>query len=102
LSWRLVPTLTKHFGECVHVNKIALPCPAPDTQIWDYAKENGYIVITQDADFLHLLNAKGYPPKIVLLRTGNISVKEAEEILFQAKQSIMELEQKEFGLLEIL
>jgi predicted nuclease of predicted toxin-antitoxin system len=102
LSWRLVPTLTKHFGECAHVNKTALPCPAPDTQIWDYAKENGYIIVTQDSDFLHFLNAKGYPPKIVLLRTGNISTKEAEEILLQSKQSIIELEQKEFGLLEIL
>jgi predicted nuclease of predicted toxin-antitoxin system len=102
LSWRLVPALTEHFGECAHVNKTALPYPAPDIQIWDYAKENGYIIVTQDSDFLHFLNAKGYPPKIVLLRTGNISTQEAEEILLQSKQSIIELEQKDFGLLEIL
>jgi predicted nuclease of predicted toxin-antitoxin system len=102
LSWRLVPTLTKHFGECVHVNQTALPRPAPDIQIWDYAKENGYSIVTQDTDFLHFLAAKGYPPKIVLLRTGNIGAKNAGEILLQAKQSIMELEEKEIGLLEIL
>jgi predicted nuclease of predicted toxin-antitoxin system len=43
-----------------------------------------------------------YLPKIVLLRTGNISTKEAEEILLQSKQSITELDQKDLGLLEIL
>jgi predicted nuclease of predicted toxin-antitoxin system len=102
ISWRLIPALTEHFGECTHVNKTTLPYPASDIQIWDHAKKNGYIIVTQDSDFLHLLNAKGYPPKIVLLRTGNTSTKEAEEILLQSKQSITELEQKDLGLLEVL
>ena len=102
ISWRLIPVLAKHFGECAHINKTAVPCPAPDTLIWDYARENGYVIVTQDSDFLHFLNAKGYPPKIVLLRTGNVSTGAVEEILLQSKQSIIELDQKDLGLLEIL
>jgi predicted nuclease of predicted toxin-antitoxin system len=79
----------------------SLPVPAADTRIWNYARENGCIIVTQDSDFLNLLQTKGYPPKIILLRTGNISAREAERILLQAKPSIKELERQHLGLLEI-
>jgi len=102
LSWRLTTVLSQHFGECVHVNKTELPKPAKDTEIWNYAASNGYIIITQDSDFLHLFETKGFPPKIVLLRVGNIDRKTAEEILLQAKSSIVELENSDYGLLEIV
>ena len=101
LSWKLCSLLAPHFGECAHVNKTSLPFPAPDTRIWNYAGENGCIIVTQDSDFLNFLQTKGYPPKIVLLHTGNISTREAERILLQAKPSIEELDQKDLGLLEI-
>ena len=94
--------LAEQFGECIHVNKTDLPIPAKDTDIWNYAAVNGYIIITQDSDFLNLFETRGYPPKIVLLRTGNMSVKETGEILIQAKNSIEELEKNDYGLLEII
>ena len=102
LSWRLTPLLSEQFGECIHVNQTTLPKPAKDTEIWNYAAANGYIIVTQDSDFLNLFETRGYPPKIILLRTGNISRKEAEMILVQAKPSIDDLEKNEYGLLEIL
>jgi predicted nuclease of predicted toxin-antitoxin system len=102
LSWRLIPVLAENFGECTHVNKIGLPVSPTDTQIWKYAAENDYIIVTQDSDFLNFLETKGYPPKVVLLRTGNISRKQAEAILLQAKASIEELDQGNLGLVEII
>jgi len=102
LSWRLKNSLSEHFGECAHVNQTSLSKPATDTEIWNYAAENGYIIITQDADFLNLFETRGYPPKIVLLRVGNMGRKEAEEILLQARLSIEDLEKSEYGLLEIV
>jgi len=102
ISWRLTTVLSQHFGECVHVNKTELPKPAKDTEIWNYAAANGYIIITKDSDFLHLFETKGFPPKIVLLRIGNIDRKTAEKILLQAKSSIVELENSDYGLLEIV
>jgi predicted nuclease of predicted toxin-antitoxin system len=94
--------LSEHFGECIHVNKTDLPKPAKDTEIWNYAKTNGYIIITQDSDFLHLFETKGFPPKVILLRVGNIDRKTAEIILLQAKTSILELKNGDYGLLEII
>jgi predicted nuclease of predicted toxin-antitoxin system len=102
LFWRLTAILAEHFGECTHVNKIGLPLPPSDSVIWHYAAQNGYIIVTQDADFLNFLETQGYPPKVILLRTGNISRKQAETILLQAKASIEDLDQGDWGLLEIL
>jgi predicted nuclease of predicted toxin-antitoxin system len=94
--------LTEHFGECIHVNKTDLPKPAKDTEIWNYAAANGYSIITQDSDFLNLFETKGFPPKIILLRVGNMNRKMAEEVILQAKASILDLENSDCGLLEIL
>ena len=94
--------LCEHFGECAHVNKTGLPVPATDSGIWDYAARNGFIIVTQDSDFVHLLEAKGHPPKVVLLRTGNMSTRETGIVLMQAKPSIADLYQNDYGLLEIL
>jgi predicted nuclease of predicted toxin-antitoxin system len=84
------------------VNQANLPKPAKDTEIWNHASTNGYIIVTQDSDFLNLFETRGYPPKIVLLRTGNMDKKKAEEILLQAKPSIEYLEKNDYRLLEII
>ena len=102
VSWRLTAVLSEHFGECIHVNKTELPKPAKDTEIWKYAAKNGYTIVTQDSDFVNLIEAKGFPPKLILLRTGNIDRKTAENILLHNKLSILELENGNYGLLEIV
>jgi len=102
ISWRLTSVLSENFGECVHVNKTELPKPAKDTEIWNYAATNGYTIITRDSDFLHLFETKGFPPKIILMRVGNIDRETAEKILLQAKSSITDLENGDYGLLEII
>ena len=102
LSWRLTAALTEEFGECVHVNKTELPKPAKDTEIWNYAAINGYTIVTQDSDFLSLFQIRGFPPKIILLRVGNIDRKTAEKILVSAKPSIISFENDDNGLLEII
>jgi predicted nuclease of predicted toxin-antitoxin system len=102
LSWRLTSVLSNHFGECIHVNRTELLKPAKDSEIWNYAAANGYTIVTQDSDFLNFFETKGFPPKIILLRVGNMNRKMAEEILIQAKPSILELENNDYGLLEII
>ena len=102
LSWRLTPLLSEQFGECIHVNQTILPKPAKDSEIWNYARANGYIIITQDSDFLNFFETKGYPPKIILLRIGNMDSKKTREILVQAKPVIEDMEKNDYGLLEII
>jgi predicted nuclease of predicted toxin-antitoxin system len=103
LSWKLVSLLKDHFGECIHADNISeLEFPAKDTKIWQYAKDNGYTVITQDNDFANLLVMKGFPPKIILLKTGNCRKKFTADLLIRSKQVIEELlTSEQYGLLEI-
>jgi predicted nuclease of predicted toxin-antitoxin system len=103
VSWRLAPILKEHFGECVHVDNIAnLKFPAKDTAIWQYAKDNGYTIITRDNDFNALVSVRGFPPKIVWLRTGNNRWKVIADFLIRSEKLIEELHlSHEYGLLEI-
>ena len=102
ISWKLVNKLNPIFGQCAHVDLIGLNVPANDIDIWDYALGNGYIIITKDNDFVDLLEVNGFPPKVVLLKTGNNSSRELENLLINAKQMIEDLERNNFGLLEII
>ena len=102
ISWKLVNKLTPIFGECAHVDLIGLNVPVNDIDIWDFALENGYIIITKDNDFVDLLEVHGFPPKVVLLKTGNNSSRVLENLLINAKQMIEDLERNNFGLLEII
>jgi predicted nuclease of predicted toxin-antitoxin system len=70
ISRRIVPEITEYFGECVHVNTIGLPLPPTDLRIWNYAKQYEYIIVTQDTDFLHFFEAKGFPPKVGFSYSG--------------------------------
>lgn len=102
VSWRLSDKLKHYFKDCFHVDNIGLRMPASDNDIWKYAKANELIIVTNDDDFVNLLNFKGYPPKIVLLKTGNQSNQYIEKLLIKHKENIHSFyNNNEIGLLEI-
>ena len=102
ISWKLINKLKPVFGECAHVDLIGLDVPAEDIDIWNYALDNGYIIITKDNDFADLLEINGFPPKVVLLKTGNNSSQALMELLENVKPMIEDLERNNYGLLEIV
>lgn len=65
ISWRLSEKLKFHFEDCTHVGHVGLKIPASDEEIGEYALMNKLIIVTNDEDFIDLLNLKGYPPKII-------------------------------------
>jgi predicted nuclease of predicted toxin-antitoxin system len=91
ISWRLTTILKQHFDECLHVDYVGLASPAKDIDIWNFAKENDLIIISNDTDFLNLINQKGYPPKIVLLKTGNQSNQYIATLLIKHSSDIADL-----------
>jgi predicted nuclease of predicted toxin-antitoxin system len=102
ISWRLTVKLKSHFEDCFHVDHIGLNIPASDTDIWNYALANDLIIVTNDDDFLNFLNIKGFPPKVILLRTGNQSNNYIEMILIKHKADIKVMfDLPHYGLLEI-
>jgi len=102
LSWRLCGDLKDHFEEVQHVDAIGLKVPAKDHEIWEWARQNNFVIVTNDEDFLDLLMVKGFPPQVVLLRTGNKSNKFIKGLLIQHKEDIMSLSGSDhYGIIEI-
>jgi predicted nuclease of predicted toxin-antitoxin system len=103
ISWRLTDKLKNYFDDCKHVDHIELAVPAPDIDIWEYALKNNMIIVTNDEDFINLINLKGFPPKVILLKTGNQSNRYIESLLIKHIQDIQLLHNtSEVGLLEIV
>lgn len=76
-----------------------------DNDIWDYAKKNGYTIVTFDADFADIASIKGNPPKIIWLRTGNLTTKNITRLLKNHYKTIIDFiensDYKEIDCLEI-
>jgi len=102
LSWRLIRKLLPEFPESIHVSETGLTQPATDVAIWDYADKYGYVIVTNDEDYLRLSLSKGFPPKVVLLKTGNQSSNFIYELLFAKKTAIEALSDSELiGVIEL-
>jgi predicted nuclease of predicted toxin-antitoxin system len=72
ISFRVVDRIKALFPQSSHVKDFNLQF-ATDRQIWNFAKENQYDIVTFDADFYDLVTLYGHPPKIIWIRLGNTS-----------------------------
>ncbi len=52
-----------------------------DVDIWNYAKDKGYVIVSKDLDFQQRSLLFGHPPKVVRLRVGNCTVQKIEDLL---------------------
>ena len=59
-----------------------------DTEIWDYAKAQGLVIVTKDTDFYDRILLEGEPPKVVWIRTGNMRRKQFETIIFNVWKDV--------------
>lgn len=80
LSPRLPRLLADLYPDSLHVCDIGLR-DATDTEIWEYAKQNGFVIVSKDSDFQQRSLLHGHPPKFIWLRVGNCPVKPIEELL---------------------
>ena len=87
LSWRLVGTVKRRFPGSSHVAKEGLG-KASDKEIWDFAREEGFSIVSKDHDFRQLSFLFGPPPKVVILSVGNLSTDGLARIIEKQLQSI--------------
>lgn len=101
LSWRLVKSISFEFPDTKHINEL-LTQPAKDIEIWNLALKYGFIIVTNDEDFLNLILVKGFPPKIILLKSGNQSNLFLINLLIKNKEAIEKLfTSEDIGILEL-
>ena len=70
LSPRLVELFAVDFPDCTHIELLGMR-GAADAAVWNYARENGYAIVSKDNDFRQRAFLYGPPPKVVWLSVGN-------------------------------
>jgi predicted nuclease of predicted toxin-antitoxin system len=89
ISFRIIKKLQPHFDGSAQIRHLGLE-NSTDTEIWKYARQNGYNIITFDSDFADLATIYGHPPKIIWLRIGNTSTNGIAAILDEKVEVILE------------
>jgi len=92
LSPKLVGRLAELFPGSRHVFESDLARYTSDVTIWEYARANGFTIVTADSDFLQLANSRGAPPKIILIENCNYRTARVEDVLRRHAIAIAELE----------
>lgn len=92
LSPRLVHRLSDICAGSAHVSTLGLD-RATDREVWEYARDNGFIIVSRDTDFSEMSVVQGYPPKVVCIRRGNCSTGAIEDLLRRDVELLAELEQ---------
>ncbi len=82
ISSKVLKTLLQYFSDSQHVNLTSLRV-ASDVDIFDFAKKNSYILVTLDSDFVDMNLLRGSPPKIIWLRTGNLTTNHIGNLLIE-------------------
>jgi predicted nuclease of predicted toxin-antitoxin system len=94
LSRKLVPQLEGIFPGTTHVLSVNLQTKSDD-ELWEFAKVNGFTVVTKDEDFQVLSFARGHPPKVIWLRSGNGPTREILAVLLRYRAVIEQFAESE-------
>ena len=89
LSRRLVPFLQHDYPGSSQVVLLGLES-ASAREVWQKAKDDGYVIVTRDADFQELSLVWGQPPKVVRLRTLNQTRAATLKVLLDNREWIAE------------
>jgi predicted nuclease of predicted toxin-antitoxin system len=89
ISFRIIKMISEQFPDAKQLRELQLE-NFTDLQIWEYARDNDYAIVTFDADFFDLSNLFGHPPKIIWLRTGNRKTNALAELICSKSEIIKE------------
>lgn len=101
LSPLLATALKDIFPGSAHVQSLGLDC-SPDASLWDFARDNNFIVVTKDVDFSDRSAMYGHPPKVIWIRLGNCTTNDIESALRSQHGQIKALgEEENIGVITI-
>ncbi len=84
---RLVHALNGLFPGSEHLRSVGL-AKALDEDVWRYAREHAFTLVTKDADFHERSVVFGHPPKVVWIRRGNCTTAQLEQTLLRHASDI--------------
>jgi len=87
LSPKLPRILSVDFPESMHVRDCGLK-GFSDEDIWEYAQDKGFTIVSKDSDFYQRSLLYGHPPKLVWLRIGNCNRDILVALMIKYKEQI--------------
>ena len=101
ISFRLVKRIESLFPGSQQVKSLALENKT-DKTIWDFAKKEEYTIVTFDSDYYDLSLTLSHPPKIIWIKTGNLTTNALEKLLTAKAEQIKSfISDSDLGCLEI-
>ncbi|NJK53810.1 MAG: DUF5615 family PIN-like protein [Leptolyngbyaceae cyanobacterium SU_3_3] len=101
LSDRIIHRIVDLYPDSEHVKMLGL-INTDDAVIWEYAKTNGFVIASKDADFHQRSLLYGHPPKFIYLRVGNCPTSKIIQILRDSLDTIIQFESSETESLLVL
>jgi len=92
LSPKLVQRLADIFPGSAHVFGTGMARDTSDATVWQYARDNGFIVVTADSDFIDLARTQGAPPKLIRIENCDFRTEEVEAVLRRHAISIAQMQ----------
>ena len=87
LSPKLVTRFADLFPDSRHVREVGLS-ESVDSDVWTFARENGFAIVSKDHDFVQLSLLLGAPPKVIRLQVGNCTTDKIESVLRSGYEAI--------------
>lgn len=87
LSPRLVALLAGDFPGCTHIEFAGLR-GSTDASVWNYARENGCVIVSKDNDFRQRAFLFGAPPKVVWVSAGNAGTEAIATLLRAGRERL--------------
>ena len=100
ISHNLPVLVAETYPNSSHVRNCHLT-GATDHEIWQYAQEHGYVVVTKDSDFHDRALLRRSPPKVIWLRLGNCSTKTIQKLLDRHASDIANFEESDADILTL-
>ena len=83
----MVPSLAAFYPGSEHVEDRELDA-ADDAHTWNFAKANGFTIVSKDSDFYDRSILLGSPPKVIWLKVGNCSTDSIEALLRKVHERV--------------
>jgi predicted nuclease of predicted toxin-antitoxin system len=101
LSDRIIQRIFDLYPDSEHVKTLGL-INTDDGVIWEYAKANGFAIVSKDSDFHQRSLLYGHPPKFIYLRIGNCPTSSIIQILRDNLDTMIQFESSETESLLVL
>lgn len=90
LSRRIAPFLQKAFPGSTQIALLGMET-ATDRDVWVYAKNNDFVIVTKDSDFYDLSLVLGTPPRVIWIKTGNTTKSAITALLLNNQEKLESL-----------